>query len=879
MADQSEKTDDDTQDTGSEAEALVDILTWSQGCPEWQRDALRRLCTKDMLDDADIDELTALCKNRGKGGIALAAGHVPDPQASTLAVNLRAVHSAENVNALKPGELLSFDKKGLTIVYGDNGSGKSGYARILKKVCRARMKEDRILPNIYAKEGGTQQATIEFSVDGNNKSENWTVDQPSDPLLSSISVFDSGTANVHVDEVNDVAYTPFPMRVLEKLATVSQQVKKRITANIRELKQQTPEAIMKPECSDDTAVGRLISDLGSKTKEQDVCNLATLEAKEKARLDTIKADLGTDPTKIARRVETIKTRLEGVATAFEALRIAASDEQVDRLTALYSAHRIAREAAAAAAGNIFADEPLPDIGSEVWRGLWEAARRYSEQQAYPETAFPFTGDGAHCVLCQQELGEEAISRLNRFERFVKDETKLREEQAAKAYRTALDELDNADVPASYIRAAVVLIRDELNDDELAQTMRRAAVMLKRRLRAVHHNHVCGAGTTFPKADRWPANGVDAHIDALSARITTLRAEDASEERKQLRATYRELADREWLAVVQDDVIAEIGRRKKLSDLERVLRDTLTNRITIKSGEIAERLVTNALRAQFSKEIDKLDVAGLAIELRKGKTSYGVPHFRVSLIRSPDARVGEILSEGEHRCVALAAFLAELATTESRSAIVFDDPVSSLDHRHRNVLAQRLAEEGQYRQIIVLTHDIAFLFLLGQACRESGSLVAFRSVTRNDAYAGFVQKDPPVRAQRIEKVIEGIQKQFDNEECFYGNGDQDKWERTVDALQKRLRATWERAVEEAVGPVIKRLSNKVETKGLAKVTILTMDDCKRMRQAYGRCSTLLHSTADALNPPLPKPDVVQNEITTLQKWVEDIQRRQGSIDYL
>ena len=329
MADQSEKTDDDTQDTGSEAEALVDILTWSQGCPEWQRDALRRLCTKDMLDDADIDELTALCKNRGKGGIALAAGHVPDPQASTLAVNLRAVHSAENVNALKPGELLSFDKKGLTIVYGDNGSGKSGYARILKKVCRARMKEDRILPNIYAKEGGTQQATIEFSVDGNNKSENWTVDQPSDPLLSSISVFDSGTANVHVDEVNDVAYTPFPMRVLEKLATVSQQVKKRITANIRELKQQTPEAIMKPECSDDTAVGRLISDLGSKTKEQDVCNLATLEAKEKARLDTIKADLGTDPTKIARRVETIKTRLEGVATAFEALRIAASDEQVD----------------------------------------------------------------------------------------------------------------------------------------------------------------------------------------------------------------------------------------------------------------------------------------------------------------------------------------------------------------------------------------------------------------------------------------------------------------------------------------------------------------------------------------------------------------------
>ena len=77
MADQSEKTDDDAQGTGSEAEALVDILTWSQGCPEWQRDALRRLCTKDMLDDVDIDELTALCKNRGKVGLLLLRNMFP----------------------------------------------------------------------------------------------------------------------------------------------------------------------------------------------------------------------------------------------------------------------------------------------------------------------------------------------------------------------------------------------------------------------------------------------------------------------------------------------------------------------------------------------------------------------------------------------------------------------------------------------------------------------------------------------------------------------------------------------------------------------------------------------------------------------------------
>jgi ATPase subunit of ABC transporter with duplicated ATPase domains len=360
------------------------------------------------------------------------------------------------------------------------------------------------------------------------------------------------------------------------------------------------------------------------------------------------------------------------------------------------------------------------------------------------------------------------------------------------------------------------------------------------------------------------------------RTTALLAKGDSSERKALIAEREELAAREWLAVTKNDVIAEIARRKEIVALQGALRDTTTNRITSKSNELAETLVTNALRAQFIKEVAQLGVAGLAIELRQEKTSYGVPLFRVTLIKKPDARVAEILSEGEHRCVALAAFLAELATAEGHSALVFDDPVSSLDHKHRDAVADRLAQEGLHRQIIVFTHDIAFLFLLYEACREKQAHLAFRSINRGPDVAGFCHPNPPPNAQPVDKVIGAMRKQLENRKIHYEQGNQEEWYLTVRSLWEQLRTTWERAVEESITPVIRRLANKIDTKGLPKLTAITLEDCNTMRAAYGRCSELLHSSSELLNLPLPVPAAIEYEITVLADWIANIRERQAKI---
>lgn len=136
----------------------------------------------------------------------------------------------------------------------------------------------------------------------------------------------------------------------------------------------------------------------------------------------------------------------------------------------------------------------------------------------------------------------------------------------------------------------------------------------------------------------------------------------------------------------------------------------------------------------------------------------------------------------------------------------------------------------------------------------------------------------LKARPLKDVFSSLRTRLDKEKIHYEKGNQDDWERTLRSLQDQLRTAWERAVEEAVSPVVKRLCNKVMTPGLMKVAAITREDCETMRAAYRRCSALLHSDAAVLNKPLPEPQQVEAEIIALQEWSESIRQRQGAIKY-
>lgn len=309
----------------TEQQAFDAILQWSRDRPAWQRDALRRLVLQGTLTKKDIFELTTICCIPAAVSTPLAREHLRSVGVSGEAISLLRVVEPTGINALPRDQQLEFAKAGLTIIYGDNGSGKSGYVQVLKQACRTRDGRTSILRDIEDTAGTPQSAKIVFVRGNSEETFDWTPDTPAHPELPSVSIFDTRSANIHVEKTNAVAYIPEPMQILEALAAACDAIKDRITVEIFELNSQTPHALKVPSLSANTAAGAFVYNLWAKSNLKQLEQLATLSESEAKRLAEIETDLAQDPKKVVARLQMQRNRLQGFRSSLTKLCTAASD--------------------------------------------------------------------------------------------------------------------------------------------------------------------------------------------------------------------------------------------------------------------------------------------------------------------------------------------------------------------------------------------------------------------------------------------------------------------------------------------------------------------------------------------------------------------------
>ena len=399
-----------------EKTVLETILEWSEDRPDWQRDALRRIVLKGYLDETDIKELIALIKVRNQDNknnlnfYPLDIGHLPENPVLNNSMSLVSIQDVEHTNNLAANQILSFELKGLTIIYGHNGAGKSGYARILKRACRARHR-GKIENNIYAELSAHNKASATITYqDGNLNSliENWIDSDLPVPHLLSVSVFDYDCASIHITGKNEVAFRPFGLDIPDELARCCQLIKQELSAEKSQLEKSQHQIFLSPSWKKDTQAGKIMSSIRSNTDFKVIENTATLSQDEKNKLAQLREDLAKDLTKAIDEQRKKADNIKELRIFITSIKECTSDDKFSKIHSLYQDSKNKRQAANIFAEKIFSTQPLIGVGSEMWRLLWDSARRYSNEVAYLEKKFPPSKNGSICVLCQQELSESAI---------------------------------------------------------------------------------------------------------------------------------------------------------------------------------------------------------------------------------------------------------------------------------------------------------------------------------------------------------------------------------------------------------------------------------------------------------------------------------------
>ena len=838
---------------------LNTILGWSLSRPLWQRDALRRIILSGYPDDNELREILALCKKEhGDQSVTLTAqplskDHLPVDPGAGESVSIARIANVVGVNQLASGQTLDFEENGLTIVYGQNGTGKSGYTRILKNACRSRHAGE-IMADVY-NPPPSGKASAELSISragGESEVTFWKNGDDPAEVLSAITVFDREAASVHVQKKNEVWFRPFGLDIPDDLAGVCQEIKTRLTAEKDALEQQRNAAFTSPIWSTRSPLGKALSALSHDT------DLAAIEPKEpfsetdEARLAKLKADLAQDPAVAARSQREYATQLDQLEAYLRRLEQALCEEAIQAFLAHKNSANDARGAANTAASDAFSGLALEGVGEGVWRTLWESARAYSKLARDDGVVFPPEA-GDICVLCHQTIDETAAERMLGFEEFIRKDTETKAASAEQVFRQAEEKLRTIAIHVNKVSAPYRNLKT--NNFALARQVLRY-IAIARRVQCQVLTLL--SGEDFSNVLALPAAVADAvktEAEQTRAYATSLNDASGGTAREAVLDELACLQDSKQSEKLLDIATKEIARLAALKRNDDCLRETATTAITRLGNEIADNLITPRMRDRFQEEIVKLAGSRVRVEVVRSGGKFGSPQYEVKLYANPKAKVHDVLSEGEQTCVALASYLTELANAAHHSALVFDDPVSSLDHRWRSKVAKRLATEAGVRQVIVFTHDMIFVNDLVQLATERSTPVALAHLSRGQDVVGIVNKDLPWTASSIRDRIDKLEKVARDAKRLFEAHDDDGYKVAVASLYNRLRATWERALEDIVfANVIMRHRDYINTKDLKRVTALEGSDVQIFQNAFKKCCDFVdaHDPSRGHDPEPPEP---------------------------
>jgi recombinational DNA repair ATPase RecF len=675
-------------------------------------------------------------------------------RAEGQALRLDRLTGVEGVNALTGGQEITFNKR-LTVLFGENAAGKSGYVRILKCLASVRSKE-KVLPDVRKGAGATPPKTrIRYTL-GEEPTEFEWAGQESVIPFTRMSVFDTRAVAFHVDEALNYLYTPKDLALFDGVYAAIETTRDRLDRDRHEMAPQANPFL--GQFSRGTSIYPKVETLGAHTDLRQLETLATLSDEQVKEHETLQLKVrALREGDSAARLQVVRGDRELYATVENVARVIAGFSSQD-YNVRVETERAASERFVNATERVFAGTEIPAVLSETWTAFIQAGEEYLRGLQ----AGHYPGADDRCIYCRQPLEEAASELIRKYRDYCNNELRQKAGEAKAAVATMAKSVIDLDLPSLDLQIAQ-RVKMIAGDPPLALTRARELIEsargIQESLRAGERLDATGA-LGFAGEVAVEATSLVAQADELIKDLAT----EARERDRLLNEAAKELGELEArlkLRQLLSEIQRHVGRAKWTAKADQILEgfQGLLRSLTMTAKAASEELLNRDFERLFSEELKVLRAPDVTLEFpgREGQIQR-----RKTLV--PGYALSAILSDGEQKAVALADFLAEARLPKISSPVVLDDPINSLDYKRLRNVAERIETLSENRQVVVFTHNIWFAAELLARFEKNRDGCTYYEVISEDQKVGLIEPgshprwDTPKKiAGRINQLIDDARK--------------------------------------------------------------------------------------------------------------------------
>lgn len=617
-------------------------------------------------------------------------------------VFLKSIKNVKNVNLLLNNQKMNFNDN-LTVVYGPNGTGKTGYVRIIKSMGDSLDSENTIYTNLLEDDTTTQTAYITITNDNVEETFEWN---KTGCRNLNLKIFNSNCVKFSLGSKKEILFMPQDFNFFNIINVATGDLAKKAKERLTQLKSEM--ALFG--IIDGTKVHALIDlimSVGNTQKyiddfiKNNNYNLESVETKLE-ELNKKASSLNTDIIipKIS-KYQKLKNKLEELNN----LIFISSGMYSKEFWQEYKRNLI--EASDLISSNVKIEDFVTGLNlDEKQKKLFKEFLLIADKFLKSKKGSSFEEEET-CIFCGQPIDKEAKELLLSYSKFITNDNSAKINKLIEKIQKSKDKINNCINKIKQIEPFF-----ESEDITFYAEIVKVTTNLQKMVE-LEYNSLSSLEDFDSFCDLSIFKSVfDATLQKYIDEINKLNTQKDNIE-KEISDNRAQLNEYNSISILLrniNSIVSNINEQISLNPLSKISNSSLS--------AIQSKILSTKYKEKFTHCLQEQ-----LVRLEAPKNINFAPSIVASKLSLKQTfldkkyDLSSILSEGEQKVIALSHFIAENLMEDKDNVLILDDPVNSLDLQRMETVARVLVQLARSKQIIIFTHNLVFVGFLSKYAKE------------------------------------------------------------------------------------------------------------------------------------------------------------------